>query len=543
MPIYSKTNESTPLTNFNLIISDVYENYAKDKSNPNIIYKMSMDFEDNKGGTELSVPQSNLKQFDWEAHDPRANLNPVFSEAHARRHIAAHIRSLAQDLPVKIRYLVDRTGWHQFREVRFYFTGSDILRPNSEIECDFEIIVDSMSNNMDFDFSLSEGETVAKMMELISLNPHVGRILMSHTLMYLLRPAYIYAWRAPRSSVFIHGETGTKKTSYASLLTQTYNRSEGLKEPKRLNTSIAAAIEILYSQDDCTIVLDDLFPADSSRLKAEQEQTLEEITRIVGDGTARTRMKGNNLNEKGPPTCGVVFTGEYLYGTGSSAARILAVAQSPNIDCEKLKYFQDNLLIVSTFYRYFLEWHIQHYDEHRKYLKKWFDVYCKTKIDIHDRLSETHYFFNTTYCLFLDYCSSRGFISEDNIKKLHCSFKRLLMSLVIEQDKRVGQNSYNNAYIVDYLTQIRELYKKGNFLIAESYKSYDKNLHDGLIHNFDLCIRGEQLSKRFPNVTLAEIGRSLKAQGALKSSKGGHTSQIYPLNNLRVYAIPLSMVD
>ena len=60
------------------------------------------------------------------------------------------------------------------------------------------------------------------------------------------------------------------------------------------------------------------------------------------------------------PRCGVLFTGEYLIGTGSDAARLFPVEmQQP--DGVKLKYFQDRPLVISTFYYFYISWFVSHY--------------------------------------------------------------------------------------------------------------------------------------------------------------------------------------
>jgi len=51
---------------------------------------------------------------------------------------------------------------------------------------------------------------------------------------------------------------------------------------------------------------------------------LVDITRIIGDKSGRARMKGNEVMSK-KPECGVILTGEYLIGTGSTAARLLPI--------------------------------------------------------------------------------------------------------------------------------------------------------------------------------------------------------------------------
>lgn len=93
-----------------------------------------------------------------------------------------------------------------------------------------------------------------------------------------------------------------------------------------------------------------------------------EVVRYIADGTIPARMKGNKLLE-GSPRCGVVFTGEYIVGRGSDAARILPV-EMLRPDSEKLKYFQDHPLIISTFYYFFIRWLVENYSEMDSFLSR-----------------------------------------------------------------------------------------------------------------------------------------------------------------------------
>ena len=89
-------------------------------------------------------------------------------------------------------------------------------------------------------------------------------------LVALLRQAYEDAGSRPSFCIFLHGRTGTQKTTLASFLTQIYNRADGIAEPTRLNTSHASAVEMLIDLTDQVKVFDDLFPAASDSIRKKQ---------------------------------------------------------------------------------------------------------------------------------------------------------------------------------------------------------------------------------------------------------------------------------
>lgn len=394
-----------------------------------------------------------------------------------------------------------------------------------------------MSQRLDFDPDLSEGEAAAEMLNLISLFPDPGRIILSQVLVALMRQAYEDAGKAPAFCIFLYGRTGTQKTTIASFLTQVYNRREGIVELTRLNASHASAVELLMDAVDEVQVFDDLFPADSKQVRKSQEEVFFEITRLIGDGTIPARMKGGKVRE-GRPKCGVLFTGEYLIGKGSDAARLLPVEMTKP-DTRALKYFQEQPLIVPTFYRNFISWFIENYDGTVVYLKEWLEEYRKTDLGVHDRLRESHFFLNTAYSLLLEYCGEKGVLTEEEVLGFHSSFAELLTRLVHEQNERVSPTATISATLGNVLEHIKDLYRNHQLSIASNKRQFDDAQHDGIVHSGCLCLRPHTLSHFFPSSDINDIARELETEGALTKGKDGLTKKISAIHGKYCYCIPL----
>jgi hypothetical protein len=287
------------------------------------------------------------------------------------------------------------------------------------------------------------------------------------------------------------------------------------------------------------MVLDDLFPAEDIQLRKNQENTLFEILRIVADNSGRARKIGDRVF-KDPPACGVLFTGEYPVGTGSNAARLIRVELSPSPDGEKLKYFQDNPMIISTFYHNFIAWLITNFYELSDILKKFWEVYPDLDLGIHARLQETHFFLNSAYVLFTQYLFDIGLIDEQEVRDLHSSFFHLITDLVDAQDEFVRQGEVNTPTETDYLAVIGAMYRKGEFNIADSAKEFDESRHDSLLNNGCLYLRGQKLDKIFhDNASTNDVLKALEAQEALKRGTDRRSIQVSGTNGKRFYAIPL----
>ena len=284
-------------------------------------------------------------------------------------------------------------------------------------------------------------------------------------------------------------------------------------------------------------VFDDLFPADSKQVRKSQEEVLFEITRYIGDGTIPARMKGGKVRE-GHPTCGVLFTGEYLIGKGSDAARLLPVEMMKPDTCA-LRDFQEQPLIVSTFYRNFISWFIENYDETVAYLKAWLEEYRKTDLGVHDRLREAHFFLNTAYSLLLEYCGEKGVLTEEDVLGFHSSFAALLTQLVREQNERVSPTATISATLGNVLEHIKELYRNHQLSIASNKRQFDDAQHDGIVHGGCLCLRPHTLSHFFPNSDINDIARELETEGALTKGKDGLTKKISAIQGKYCYCISL----
>lgn len=238
----------------------------------------------------------------------------------------------------------------------------------------------------------------------------------------------------------------------------------------------------------------------------------------------------------------VIFTGEYLIGNGSDAARLLPVEMTKP-DTIKLRYFQEHPLIVSTFYRYYITWFIEHYDDVHDILQQLRDKYENLFLDVHDRLKEIYFFLGSSYFLFLHYLYEKELLPKSEMLRLYQAFNQLLVTLVKQQDERVQGKQFKEDKNEDYLQQIRKLYKTGQMSIASDLKQFDKMLHDGLVHRNRLYLRGDKISAYFPNSTIEDIADSLVAQGALEMGKKSRTKQISGLNGMRFYVILLSRLN
>jgi len=490
----------------------------------------------------IEIPLKDLEKYDWPNDgDLRCTLNPEVPKAGV--HIANIIRHQCHDVEVEKTTRLGRLGTHIVEGIPVFNKGDGLIWPE-ELKSKPSVKWSPMSNTkLAVDPNISEQDAEAGMIRITNLSLESGRVIFAFNLLNIMREAFIASGKIPRCMVFVHGLTGMKKTTYTNFQSHIYNRDKPLEPPPRLNSSIPAAVKILYEKSDCVIILDDLYPAQDSESLRQQEKLFFEVIRIIGDGVEPARMRGQQV-AKAPPRCGVLSTGEYYTGFGSNASRIFPVKMTVPIDNDKLTACQQEPLMLSTFYDYFIKWFITNYDIICGLLKEWLDIYLSTKTGIHDRLQETQFFLEATYKIFLTYRIDKGFVTPEVAKDEYNSFYHQLRGVVAEQNVRAGQGKTIKLDI-DYLALIRKLYRDKQFTLVRSAKDFEAMVHDGIIHKDHIYFRRDKLLKKLkvyePSAEFDDMLENLKRHQAIKTGKRSDSKQLYGgRRNLRLYAIKLA---
>jgi len=498
--------------------------------------------EDGTKSEPMVIPLKDLEKRNWANDiDLRCFLYP--DVAKAGEYIANMIRTSCYKAPQKKTTVIDRLGTHTIEGVPVFCKGDGLIWP-AGLENKPSVKWSPIPNNrLAIDPNCSERDAEVGMMRIIDLSLESGRIIFAFNMLNVMREAFIASGKTPRSMVFVHGLTGMKKTTYTNFQSHIYNRDKPLESPPRLNSSIPAAVKILYEKSDCVIVLDDLYPAQDSESRRQQEKLFFEIARIIGDGVEPARMRGQQV-AKAPSRCGVLSTGEYYTGIGSNASRLFPVKMSVPIDNDKLTACQKEPLILSTFYNYFIQWYITNYDKICGLLKEWLDAYLNTKSSVHDRLQETQFFLEAAYKIFLTYRIDKGFITPEVAQEQYNSFYHQLRAIVKEQNVRASRNK-NIKLDIDYLALIRKLYHDKQFALVRSAKDFEAKAHDGIIHKDHIYFRRDRLLKKLrvyePSAEFDDALENLKMQQAIKTGRHSDSKQLHGgKHNPRLYAIKLA---
>ena len=496
----------------------------------------------NGSDTETTVPLSDLNRVDWFKIDHRCLTNSEYRRA--RGYIADTIRAGVSNVPVEKRYVLDRTGIHHIGESIIFAAGDRVITRSSAPEVDSAYKLKQLPFHLDIDENISPSEAINGMMRLVSLSLEIGPVLVAHVISGIVRAAFKKAGMTPCAVLVIVGKSGMLKSHYVPHLAQLYNRADGIGPVTRFNSTKRFIEDALYDYSECTAVLDDLHTAESRGIKRQNEDTAEEIIRRIADDTGRGRVDGKAQVQRSFRG-NAVFIGEYTIGKASTIPRALIanITKPPNgaiLD----EYQRNQPLLVSTFYFYFIQWYVDHFDEIRDTINAELTKLRKATASstTHGRLRDTQFYLEISYMVLLEFCKESGFCSEEDAKDTYQSFSTQLRTLVQAQEARFKESI--EVKTIDYLDLIRDLYKQGAFHLAKDAENFKPEKHDGLIYYDCLCLRGKRLEKKLlsftPSLSFVDCISYLLSKGALKLVESKNTVQINGTGGKRFYAIKLS---
>lgn len=530
-------NESgVPVSTFTPSVTGLVKTIGSDGKREDVRVKL---YFKNGGSTEVAVPLSRLDYVNWFELDHRCLIN---SEYHrSKGYIADTIRAGVSNTSVEQRYSLDRTGIHHIGESIIFAAGDQVI---SAPEVDSAYELGQLPFHLDIDEDISPREAFEGMMQLISLSPEIGPVLVAHAISGIIRAAFKEIGMTPCAVLVIVGESGMLKSNYVPHLAQLYNRADGIGPVTRFNSTTRFIEDALYEYCECTAVIDDLHTAESKGIKRRNEEAFEEIIRRIADDTGRGRMNGKAQVQR-PFRGNAVFIGEYSIGKASTIPRALIVniTKPPNgaiLD----EYQRSQPLLVSTFYYYFIQWYVDHFDEIRDAIDVRLTQLRKATASstTHGRLRDTQFYLETSYMVFLEFCKDSGFCSEEDAKDTYLSFNTQLHELVQAQEARFRESV--EVKTIDYLSLIRDLYRGGCFRAAKDVKGFKPEKHDGLIYYDCLCLRGKRLEQKLrevePSSRLEDCVSALLSKNALKLVESKYTVQINGTGGKRFYAIKLS---
>lgn len=255
-----------------------------------------------------------------------------------------HVEKLIEDefrakiVQCKVVYRYFQQGWQMVNQRMIYVNQS--ARQFADVEYALKANLPLVKCDREF-----IGRAMLMTFSLYRDRASISTMVMFSFLGVLYRP-FREAGFPPRFPLFLHGKTGSSKTTIAKIL-YTQLADDDLRDmPRRIDSDTVVSFEraLIESGYDTVTLIDDYNPAKSKRKKEEMASKLETIVRLVGDMSTKSRSNIKLEDCRGEGVQGtVVLTGE-LRGKGlSSNLRCLyckMVREKVNIDA--VTWFQEN---------------------------------------------------------------------------------------------------------------------------------------------------------------------------------------------------------
>lgn len=257
------------------------------------------------------------------------------------------------------------------------------------------------------------------------------------------------------------GETNSKKTTIAKLLTQLFNVDSN--EPCASFMSTECGLEeYCASQPDSVVLVEDLRPAVSKEKQRDMNHKLEFLQRVYGDRYVKKRMTAFNLNYENidfkPSGC-CLITGELMNGVTSSLTRTIIVSTDRN-QCNDniLSQYQSNKTLLPSHIYDFIAYVTENFAEVVRYI----EVNVRktreemSKILFYDRFPEYYAQFSVIIDLIFKYGKSRGFIESQQAKEYCTEYKEIILRLLKDNEMALMEQNQNGLFIVKIYTEFQQ---------------------------------------------------------------------------------------
>lgn len=432
----------------------------------------------------------------------------------------------------RVIYRLFEQGWQTINGQKIYVSKSAKVFAN--VEYDLTANLPTMQCSQQ-----DIGTILANAFLLYDDATTISTMIMFSFLGVLYRP-FREAGYPPRFLLFLHGKTGSMKTTVAKILFTQLCDDNVRDTPRRIDLDTPTSFEraVIQSGYDTVTLIDDFNPAKTRKKKAEMEDKLESIIRLVGDMSSKSRSNVSLEDCRGEGVQGtVVLTGE-IRGKGvSSNLRCLyckMTREKANMDA--ITWFQENPAAYTTLISRFSEYVGKNWISVVHYIKENFYMMRKITSEV---LSEKR-LVDAVATLRIVHHMILRFLRED------CD---IYQPEKIWNVGNIEQNIVDNALMSQFLSSedspsvvfvkaISDLMRVNSIVLnTQKVTGYDSSTFDGFEDENYFYFNPELVFKKVRsfcvasnivfNMDLKEIVTTLYDDGIIKTASNGKGKQTY----------------
>lgn len=365
-------------------------------------------------------------------------------------------------------------GWIDINTNLFYIHAGRAIGPyNIDLRGDscFKLVYDS---------KYSEKAAFDLMIDMTNIAPkRITVPLLLYNLLATLNHLFRIARYEPRTVLWIHGLTGSKKTELGKIFTCIFNRDEEDYIPATFFDTPSSIDPKFTEYKDCAFLLDDYCPTSSYKEKRNMEEIVTKVVRSIGDRTSKSRMNRDMNKQKEFRPLGLcVVTGEDLPTGHSRKARIIGVeVNKDDVNEEILSIHQSHKTAYSTAISNFIKWVANNVDWVVAFIKNEFSFgrqLLKGRYN-HARFVDAHIHFEAILKILMEYAVSSGLIDNKRKLTIHNECSKAIAEVILNNNDELYEEGSGKMYlkaIKDLIDSGQErLIKINNISRCKTFKS------------------------------------------------------------------------
>lgn len=312
------------------------------------------------------------------------------------------------------------------------------------------------------DISFHDGAAMSLRLTKV-LHQDVATALLGVTYLAPLREWMAQTDTGPAFALFLHGITGTHKSTAAALAMAHYGNFHAKNPAASFSDTANQIRRKAFLAKDALLLVDDYHPTSSVQEARQMAATAQSISRAFGDGSDRGRLNADRrLSEREPPRSIAMITGEDLPAVGESGLARYYIVEMGRGDVPITKELTELQEAAREGYlqramRGYILWLAKQTDALPNRLHEMYITYRETVRGMvqgtHDRAPETVACLLMGYNMMLYYFRDIGVIDREQSAKM----AQQAATILVEATRRQAQELRGQKPANIFLTSIEEL--------------------------------------------------------------------------------------
>lgn len=397
------------------------------------------------------------------------------------------IQNMAKD--IQKNHIFTHVGWRKTKNGKWVYLHADGCIGHNSISIDIEkeLRKYTLPKPTDISDPVLAAKNSFRLLELANTSVTIPLL----ALVYLapLTDAFRRAHLEPTFLVWLHGTTGSRKTTLAQLFLSHFGTFSGQTPPASFKDTANNIERKAFSTKDTLLLIDDYHP-EASRYEAQKMTNIaQRVLRMYGDRIGRGRLKSTTEYQKTYVPRGMALvTGEDIPTGESTIARFFeAELTKGDVDLALLTEMQNNVHLLSESMVGYLQWLAPKMDDLPDVLKAQFETHRDYFMEhaAHGRQGSAAAWLLTAFDFMLDYHSDIGTLESEEIESYSEQAKTTLLTGIKKQNKLVEQERPEEIFLkaISILFDLDKVHV--NPLKATSSISVTENPHSVKIGWYD----------------------------------------------------------